>query len=257
MPRRGWLPAPDGWVQIIRGPRPPSMKWPSATEMRQTFNTVKKEGDGGLQRSQARGRWRQLPARVSPEVSHEAAQKRVAQLEGALKAFGDATGPEVTILQESLKSAKRAAQVPPLTVQVSQCEQFIARAQKRLVAHDEERILLVKQLEDGQQRSAQPPRASFQVGRTSSPATRLGSPGSEPPTNGERFAIKAGRIGGADPCREDRFVATSRASGNRSREEHSCNADFDSGRALSVDGRPTGGFTECFLPTETTFKSSN
>ena len=45
------------------------------------------------------------------EVSHEAAQKRVAQFEGALKAFGDATGPEVTILQESLKSAKRAAQV--------------------------------------------------------------------------------------------------------------------------------------------------
>ena len=80
-------------------------------------------------------------------MSHEAAQKRVAQLEGALQAFGDATGPEVTMIQESLKSAKRAAQVPPLTVQVSQCEQFIARAQKRLVAHDEERTLLVKQLE--------------------------------------------------------------------------------------------------------------
>ena len=87
MPRRGWLRAPDGWVQIIRGPRPPSMKWPSATEMRQSSNTVEKQGDGGVQRPQARGRWRQLPARVSPEVSHEAAQKRVAQLEGALKAF--------------------------------------------------------------------------------------------------------------------------------------------------------------------------
>ena len=77
-------------------------------------------------------------------MSHEAAQKRVAQLEGALKAFGGATGPEVTMIQESLKSV--------ITVQVSQCEQFTARAQKRLVAHDEERILLVKQLEDGQQR---------------------------------------------------------------------------------------------------------
>ena len=86
-----------------------------------------------------------------PQLSHEAAQKRVAQLEGALKA-SDATGPEVTMIQESLKSAKRAAQVPPLTVQVSQCEQFIARAQKRLVVHDEERILSVKQPEDGQQR---------------------------------------------------------------------------------------------------------
>ena len=153
MPRRRWLPAPDEWVQIIRGPRPPSMKWPSATVTRQSSNTVKKQGDvGGAQRPEARGRWRQPPARVSPEVSQEAAQKRAAQLEGALKAFGDTTGPEVTMIQESLKSAKRAVHVPPLTVQVSQCEQFIARAQKRLVAHDEERILLVKQLEDGQQR---------------------------------------------------------------------------------------------------------
>ena len=28
----------------------------------------------------------------------------VAKLEGALEAFGDATGPEVTVIQESLKS---------------------------------------------------------------------------------------------------------------------------------------------------------
>ena len=53
-------------------------------------------------------------------------------------------------LQGSLKSAKRVAQVLPLTMQFTQCEQFIARA--RLLTHDEERILLAKQLEDGQQR---------------------------------------------------------------------------------------------------------
>ena len=28
MPRRGWVPALDGWVQIIRGPRPPAERWP-------------------------------------------------------------------------------------------------------------------------------------------------------------------------------------------------------------------------------------
>ena len=51
----------------------------------------------------------------------------------------------MTVLQESLKAAKRAAQVP-------HCEQFVARAEKRLPTHDEERITLVKQLEDGKQR---------------------------------------------------------------------------------------------------------
>ena len=118
MLRRGWLPAPDGWVQIIRGPRPPSVKWPSATATRQSSNTVKKQG-------QPPG-----PAR------------RSVQSVWGHRDRGD-DDPGVS----SLKSAKRAAQVPPLSVHVSQCEQFVARAQKRLVAHDEERILLVKQLE--------------------------------------------------------------------------------------------------------------
>ena len=89
---------------------------------------------------------------LTSEVSFEAAQQRVAQLESALRALGDAKGPEVTVLQESLKAAKRAAQVPPVKVQLVHCEQFVARAEKRLAIHDEERITLVKQLEDGKQR---------------------------------------------------------------------------------------------------------
>ena len=149
MPRRGLVAAPDGWVQIIRGPRPPSVKWPAASE---GSGTTKKQGVVGVPRSQARGRWRQPFAQVSSEVSFEAAQRRVAQLESALRALGDAKGPEVTVLQESLKASKRAAQVPPVKVQLVHCEQFVARAEKRLAIHDEERITLVKQLEDGKQR---------------------------------------------------------------------------------------------------------
>ena len=245
MPRRGWLPAPDGWVQIIRGPRPPSAKWPVATATRQSSNTVKKQGDvGGAQRPQARGRWRQPPARVSPRVLAKPRRKRVAQLEGALKA-SDATGPEVTMIQESLKSAKRAAQVPPshrtgLSVRAVHCTGAETVGRTRRGANS------VGQAAGGwSAASPQPPKVS-QSAATSSTATRLGSPGCESPTNGERSAIRAGRIGGADPCGEDRYVTTSRTSGNRPREEHSCNADFDSRRALSMDGRPTGGFTECF-----------
>ena len=54
--------------------------------------------------------------------------------------------------RESLQAAKCAAQVPPVKVQLVHCEQFVARAEKRLAIHDEERITLVKQLEDGKQR---------------------------------------------------------------------------------------------------------
>ena len=58
----------------------------------------------------------------------------------------------MAVLKESLKVAKRAAQVPPVKVQLAQCEQFVARAEKRLATHDEERMSLVQRLEDGKQR---------------------------------------------------------------------------------------------------------
>ena len=58
--------------------------------------------------------------------------------------------PGVAVLQEYLKAAKRAAQVPPVKVQVAHCEQFAAR--EKTVGHDEERTTLVKQLEDSKQR---------------------------------------------------------------------------------------------------------
>ena len=75
------------------------------------------------------------------------------QLEGALAALGN-TAPEATMLQTALKRAKQAAQEPPLDVQMSLCEQFVTRAQRRLTAHDEERTRLVSELEEGQSRLA-------------------------------------------------------------------------------------------------------
>ena len=53
-----------------------------------------------------------------------------------------------------LKRANQAAQEPPLDVQMSLCEQFVTRAQRRLTAHDEERTRLVSELEEGQSRLA-------------------------------------------------------------------------------------------------------
>ena len=123
------------------------LKWPAASE---GSGTAKKQGVVGVPRSQARGRWRQPFAQVSSKV--EATQRRVAQLGEHFRALGDAKGLEVTVLQELLKVVKRAAQVLPVKVQLVHCEQFVARAEKRLAIHDEERITLVKQLEDGKQR---------------------------------------------------------------------------------------------------------
>ena len=90
------------------------------------------------------------PTNHSAEVVLSSARERVVKLEAALAALGDACGPEVVLLQSSLKSAKRAAQEPALDVQLSQCEQFVARAQKRLAAHDEERVRLVSELQEGE-----------------------------------------------------------------------------------------------------------
>ena len=56
------------------------------------------------------------------------------------------------MLQNSLKVAKKAAQEPSLEVQLRLCESFVSRAQKRLVAHDEARELLAKELDEGERR---------------------------------------------------------------------------------------------------------
>ena len=91
---------------------------------------------------------------ASLDVVLSSARERVVKLEAALAALGDACGPEVVLLQSSLKSAKRAAQEPALDVQLSQCEQFVARAQKRLAAHDKERVRLASELQEGESRFA-------------------------------------------------------------------------------------------------------
>ena len=82
MPRRGWSTAPDGWVQIIRGPRPLSESWPkvgrNSADLHPKSNEVRS----------FEGRWRrpqQFRASPPPEVVVEAAKKRVDGIEAALE----------------------------------------------------------------------------------------------------------------------------------------------------------------------------
>ena len=142
MPRRGWqaIEVPSGWYEVIRGPRPPSQKWPwasphqSAQSRQPLFGSgppVCQGGRWGQRRGIGRVGQSGQPdrARSSPEVAISAARQRVVQLEAALAALGD-TGPEVTMLQTALMRAKQAAQEPHLDVQMSLCEHFVTKAQR-------------------------------------------------------------------------------------------------------------------------------
>ena len=127
MPRRGWqaIEVPSGWYEVIRGPRPQAQKWPFAPSRqlaqhsRQPAQQSRQSQSGPASRQG--GRWgprrgvgsvgRQEPhqsqrLRASPEVVLSSARERVVKLEAALAALGDVGGPEVILLQSSLKSAK-------------------------------------------------------------------------------------------------------------------------------------------------------
>ena len=105
--RRGWTPAPDGWVQIVRGPRPPSESWSkvarSATSVQVRPNEV---------RSSA-GRWRQpQPVRSSVSRDRGAGSQKTCRGDrgriGSSGSSGDNRWPEVQV-----SKAKRSAQERP------------------------------------------------------------------------------------------------------------------------------------------------
>ena len=52
----------------------------------------------------------------------------------------------MTVLQESLKVAKRAAQVPPVTVQLAQCEQLDSDAKSSTISRVQLRMPSVRRL---------------------------------------------------------------------------------------------------------------
>ena len=84
MGRRGWqaIEVPQGWFNVIRGPRPPSVRWPNA---RQQPDGVRSAAGPPVRPQQTSvQRWRQ---KVSPEVVMENARKQVSGLEAAIAAM--------------------------------------------------------------------------------------------------------------------------------------------------------------------------
>ena len=86
MVRRGWsaIPAPSGWYEIIRGPRPPSVQWPKKGKGKGNQDDVGVQHRGGasIPGPGARvpgGRWNRGDSQRSAKIC---------SLAGALAALG-------------------------------------------------------------------------------------------------------------------------------------------------------------------------
>ena len=138
---RGWTvtEVPNGWYEVLRGPRPPSVRWP-----------VVPRGQPSRRQSQPRPQSRPLSKNLlayqtqksnpvlrpssmgsSPDVATEAARARVTAFEAAISALGSADEAALKSLHEAIQKAKQFAHVPPVGERLDACHQFIKRAKKQ------------------------------------------------------------------------------------------------------------------------------
>ena len=148
MPRRGWqsLDVSAGWVQVLRGPRPPSMKWPPA-----------RVGSRAPSR-----RWRQPKEKSSPpqstppplrqvsrapEVVAADAVAEVKRLENAIQVLGE-TNPHAQPLVEALTVARAKT----TKTFVERARQRVARAEAVIARAIEQKEIHVKEVSEGESR---------------------------------------------------------------------------------------------------------
>ena len=145
MGRRRWtaLDMPSGWIQVLRGPRPPSSR--PAVQIAQPPRQTR-SGKGVPQVPRA------PPVRVSPDESREAARIKVAKLEKALGVMGDAGGQAVECLKAELAKAKAASTRRPIAVEVEECRKFISRSDRRISELDAERASEATNLQEAKER---------------------------------------------------------------------------------------------------------
>ena len=124
------------WQQMLRGPRPPSVQWPSQR------NEAKKHVSSGPQPGQIR-RWRgdqkQPVVREvkNPDEDAAALQGRIKKLEKAIEVFG-ADNPEAQGLVSALKKARaQSHSQSAIGVRLDSCRAFVERAKKRLAGAEE------------------------------------------------------------------------------------------------------------------------
>ena len=133
------MDVPEGWLKVIRGQRPPSVKWAKAEK-----KTERKSSAAPQNPRQPPGPSRSPPSktpmpaqevgrRVSrdPDQVVSEAQSRAVKLEAAITALGE-NDPAVPRLREELQRVRSQAQVRPMDQRITWTQEFIARAQKRV-----------------------------------------------------------------------------------------------------------------------------
>ena len=145
MVRKGWtcLDVPSGWVQVLRGSRPPSQQWRSAK--RRTTSIAETVG----QRQQ----------RTPPSPSVRAQQFRQARVpesvfisppdEVAAMAQQRVLGDEDTPEESHPRCFEEGESCSPGHPSAVGTEQFVARCEKRVAALDTERSRELERLEEG------------------------------------------------------------------------------------------------------------
>ena len=146
----GWssIDVPTGWVQVLRGPRPPS-----EVALSSTTRSATSEPSAAFRRTRAvqpcsTDTW-------SPDASGECARAKIAKLEKALEVMGECQGPAVEALKAELERTRDAAKPPPINVEVEECRKFIQRSEKRIQELDAERAaeaVALKEVKDRLQR---------------------------------------------------------------------------------------------------------
>ena len=260
MLRKGWtaLETPNGWFQMIRGPRPPwcvgrrlpdksnvgvggdspKIRFSTAT----TRGAPRQNGDAFPSAPGPRLKTSGLRPFQDPDSRVVTAKDRVSRLERALEAMGDSEGPEVDGLRAALEKAKEFAEGVLLEKQIKDGEQFLIRAKGHLVEFEKERNTVEASIADAERR-LEKLRAQADL---LPPQAPLQPPASAPPMSGT-----SGRVGG-DQCDTG---ASSRAPTNFwgcRRWVCPNDARFDPGRALSVDRRSESDLQEALVSGDTT-----
>ena len=109
MERRGRMPAPDGWVQVVREQHRPAEHWPRVGRNESAVHPMPSHAGRGQIAPTGRWHQRKMRSSMSPQVVEEAAKKKVGGIEAALAALAavGTTGPEVSMLTACLQKARR------------------------------------------------------------------------------------------------------------------------------------------------------
>ena len=135
MPRKGWtsIDVPDGWLQVLRGKRPPAQKWPKAERKSAVPQPLAQRGSRVPAHTPGQGS--RVPK--DPDTFIAEARARVGKLEVAINAFGE-NDPAVSFLKEALQVAQAQCQVRPVDQRIEATQEFIVRAKKRIQGAREE-----------------------------------------------------------------------------------------------------------------------